>query len=32
MDQDHGTTPGQGTRHFGGEAADILAAQVIDDL
>jgi hypothetical protein len=32
MDQDHGAVPGQGTRDPGGEAADILAAQVIDDF
>jgi hypothetical protein len=32
MDQDHGTALEQGPRHFGSEAADILAAQVIDDL
>jgi hypothetical protein len=32
MDQDHGTSPGQRARDSGGEAANILGAQVVDDL
>jgi Glycosyl transferase family 2 len=32
MDQDHGTSPGQGAHDSGGETADILGAQVVDDL
>jgi hypothetical protein len=32
MDQDHGASAGQGTRDPGGEAGDILAAQVVDNL
>jgi Glycosyl transferase family 2 len=32
MDEDHGAAPGQGARDSRGEAADVLATQVVDDL
>jgi hypothetical protein len=32
MDEDHGAALGQGSCDSGGEAADILAAQIVDDL